>query len=66
MHEKASLAVTASLGVATLEQGSPFRQPAHLIKAADLAVYKAKHAGRNNVKVFTLPPTTGGHGVKAA
>lgn len=65
-HEAVSLSITASLGVATLEVGSPFRQPAHLIKAADLAVYKAKHAGRNNVKVFSLPPAAPGANVKAA
>lgn len=53
--EAIRLKVTASLGVATLEPGVPFTQPSHLIKAADLAVYKAKHSGRNNVKVFTLP-----------
>jgi two-component system, cell cycle response regulator len=51
-----TLPITASLGVATLEVGSPFKTPAHLLKAADLAVYKAKHTGRNNVKVFSLPP----------
>lgn len=51
-----SIPVTASIGVAAYEPGSPFREPAHLLKAADLAVYKAKHSGRNNVKVFSLPP----------
>jgi two-component system, cell cycle response regulator len=51
-----SLPITISIGVATYEPGVPFKQPAHLVKAADLAVYKAKHSGRNNVKVFTLPP----------
>lgn len=51
-----SIPVTASIGVATFDVTVPFKQPAHLIKAADLAVYKAKHSGRNNVKVFTLPP----------
>lgn len=56
--EAHTLRVTASLGVATLEPGSPFTQPAHLLKAADLAVYKAKHTGRNNVKVFTLSPAS--------
>ncbi|MGH7213311.1 MAG: sensor domain-containing diguanylate cyclase [Tepidisphaeraceae bacterium] len=49
-----ALQITASIGVATLEPGSPFREPAHLIKAADLAVYNAKHSGRNCVKVFAL------------
>jgi two-component system, cell cycle response regulator len=47
-----AIPITASFGVATLERGSPFKIAAHLLKAADLAVYKAKHSGRNNVKVF--------------
>jgi PleD family two-component response regulator len=47
--------VTLSIGVATFEPGSPLKQPAHLIKAADMACYAAKNAGRNCVKVFTLP-----------
>jgi diguanylate cyclase (GGDEF)-like protein len=49
-----ALAVTASIGVATYEAGSPLKAPAHLLKAADLAVYAAKHAGRNCVRVFTM------------
>jgi len=53
--EKGSLPITISIGVATFEPGSPLAQAAHLIKAADLAVYAAKHGGRNCVKVFTLP-----------
>jgi diguanylate cyclase (GGDEF)-like protein len=52
----ARLAVTASIGVAAYEPGSPFRAVAHLIKAADLGVYAAKKSGRNCVRVFTLPP----------
>ena len=52
-----TIPLTVSLGVATREPGSPLREPAHLIKAADLAMYKAKHSGRNNVKVFALPVT---------
>ncbi|QOV91542.1 sensor domain-containing diguanylate cyclase [Humisphaera borealis] len=48
------LAVSASIGVATFEAGSPLTSPAHLMKAADLAVYAAKHAGRNCVRVFTM------------
>ncbi|HSI37344.1 MAG: HDOD domain-containing protein [Phycisphaerae bacterium] len=54
--EKGSLPVTISIGVASFEAGSPLAQPAHLLKAADLAVYAAKHGGRNCVKVFSLPP----------
>ena len=46
--------VTISIGVATYEPNSPLRMPSHLLKAADLAVYNAKHSGRNCVRVFTL------------
>jgi len=53
----AELTVTASVGVASYEPGCPLREPAHLLKAADLAVYAAKKAGRNCVRVFTLPST---------
>jgi diguanylate cyclase (GGDEF)-like protein len=57
--------VTISIGVATFELGSPLKQPAHLLKAADLAVYAAKHGGRNCVKVFSLP-TSGAAPAKPA
>jgi two-component system, cell cycle response regulator len=50
------LPISASIGVATFEPGCPFTAPAHLLKAADLAVYNAKHSGRNCVKVFALKP----------
>ena len=49
------LASYASLGVAVFEPGSPFRQVAQLLKAADLAVYNAKHSGRNCVRVAKPP-----------
>lgn len=48
--------ITSSFGVAVYEPGSPFKLPAQLLKAADLAVYNAKHSGRNCVKVFSFPP----------
>jgi PleD family two-component response regulator len=41
--------------VATFDPECPLNTPAHLMKAADLAVYNAKHAGRNCVKIFALP-----------
>lgn len=49
-----TVAVTASIGVAAYEPPSPLAGPAHLLKAADLAVYAAKKSGRNCVKVFAL------------
>jgi diguanylate cyclase (GGDEF)-like protein len=55
-HDSKSIPVTASIGVACFEPGSPITQAAHLIKAADLALYNAKHSGRNCVKVFALKP----------
>lgn len=45
--------ITASFGVATLDGSAPFRDPAQLLKAADMAVYAAKAGGRNCVKVFS-------------
>lgn len=53
---KAAIPCSASIGVATFEPGCPLTSPAHLLKAADLAVYNAKRSGRNCVKVFSLPP----------
>jgi len=53
--ETMALAVTVSIGVATFEPGGALKQAPHLLKAADLAVYAAKHGGRNCVKVFTMP-----------
>lgn len=47
------LSVAASIGVATYEPDGPLKAAAHLVKAADLAVYAAKHAGRNCVRVFS-------------
>lgn len=54
MFDKVTIPVTISIGVATVEPGCPFREPSHLMKAADMAVYAAKHGGRNCVKVFAL------------
>jgi diguanylate cyclase (GGDEF)-like protein len=51
-----TLRVTASIGVASWEPGSPLKTLAHLVKAADLGLYNAKHTGRNRVKVFNPNP----------
>lgn len=48
--------VTSSFGVAGVEPGSPLKAPAHLIKAADMALYHAKNGGRNCVRVFNPKP----------
>jgi len=52
--EGKTLEVSASLGVAVFEPGSPLTTAGTLLKAADMALYNAKNAGRNCVKVFTL------------
>ena len=57
-YEKLEIPVTASLGLATYEPGGLFRAPAHLLKAADLAVYNAKHSGRNCVRIFSIKPAS--------
>jgi two-component system, cell cycle response regulator len=50
--------ITASVGVATYQPGMPLREPVHLMKAADLALFAAKQSGRNCVRVSTLPKTS--------
>jgi diguanylate cyclase (GGDEF)-like protein len=57
--EETPVAVTVSVGVATYEPGGPFREAAHLIKAADMAMYAAKGSGRNCVKVFAMMTASG-------
>ena len=47
------LTVTASFGIALIEPGGALREPAHLLKAADMALYAAKTGGRNCVRVFS-------------
>ena len=51
-----SIPVSASIGVAAYEIGGALTGATHLIKAADLALYNAKHSGRNCVRVFSLKP----------
>jgi diguanylate cyclase (GGDEF)-like protein len=50
-----TIRITVSVGVATAEWGGRLTTPAHLIKAADLAIDAAKHEGGNCVKVCALP-----------
>jgi two-component system, cell cycle response regulator len=52
-----TLSVTISIGVATAEADGPLSSQLILVKAADKAVYAAKHAGRNCVKVLALRGT---------
>lgn len=49
------LHVTSSIGVAAFREG--LKDPAEIVKAADEALYRAKHAGRDRVE--TDPPTPG-------
>jgi diguanylate cyclase (GGDEF)-like protein len=44
-----SIRVTASLGLATHDPGSPFRRVAEMVEAADRCVYIAKKAGRDRL-----------------
>jgi diguanylate cyclase (GGDEF)-like protein len=47
--QQVSLIVTASLGLATRCEQTPFRSVAELLEAADRAAYTAKHSGRNQL-----------------
>ena len=49
------LQCTLSLGVASYA-GTGYAAPADFLRAADDALYAAKHAGRNQVKVAPTPP----------
>jgi diguanylate cyclase (GGDEF)-like protein len=55
--DRVKLQITASIGVASWEPGTPLKTLSHLIKASDLALYNAKHTGRNRVRVFNPNPT---------
>jgi len=48
------LSVTVSIGVA--EPGTRYRQPEQVIQAADQALYRAKHNGRNRVELASIVP----------
>lgn len=48
------LSVTVSIGVA--EPGTRNRQPEQVIQAADQALYRAKHNGRNRVELVSTNP----------
>jgi diguanylate cyclase (GGDEF)-like protein len=44
--------ITVSLGIATADDTMTFMSYEELIKHADLALYKAKDQGRNQVQAF--------------
>lgn len=47
---RSTIRITASIGVAGYHENTAhFREPRDLIKAADAALYAAKHAGRNRI-----------------
>ncbi len=48
-HQPDHLSVTVSIGVA--EPSTRYRQPEQVIQAADQALYRAKHKGRNRVEL---------------
>jgi diguanylate cyclase (GGDEF)-like protein len=60
------LSVTVSIGVA--EPSTRYRRPEQVIEAADQALYRAKHKGRNRVELASTEPlrVAGGKRAKAA
>ena len=56
--ELGTVAVTASLGAAVsdAESAAMITSPEHLVRVADKALYAAKDAGRNCVRVFNARP----------
>jgi len=65
---KDDITVTASLGVSVLERENADRlsTPVLLTQAADRALYAAKQAGRNCVRVFTIKPVAAAQPMQAA
>jgi len=53
--EDVTLSVTVSAGVATHLSTHPFDDSSALVRAADAALYSAKAAGRNCVRVWEVP-----------
>ncbi len=53
-HQSDHLSVTVSMGVA--EPSTRYRQPEQVIQAADQALYRAKHNGRNRVELASTAP----------
>ncbi len=54
VHPPDHLSVTVSIGVA--EPSTRYRQPEQVIQAADQALYRAKHKGRNRVELASTAP----------
>ncbi len=49
LEDNSIVRITASIGVATYEDSTRFNESLDMIKAADSALYAAKHAGRNRI-----------------
>jgi len=53
-YGRLTLPISVTIGVAAAEAGSPFKEPAQLIKAAELALDAARQAGQNCVRAFAI------------
>ena len=50
-----TLSITVSMGLATLSKENTYKNPTHLLAAADSALYQAKGQGRN--RIISAPST---------
>ena len=52
LEEDAKIAVTVSIGCATMSSDFPFKSAIELLDAADRCLYAAKQGGRNRVVAY--------------
>jgi diguanylate cyclase (GGDEF)-like protein len=60
-HQGHLIPITVSMGVTVYDQPDP-AEPTALLHAADVALYRAKHSGRNRAEVSPFPPPAGAGG----